>query len=475
MSPTVGEQLKEERVKRGLTLEQASQATHIRKAYLEALENDQRSLLPSNVQGRGFMRLYADWLSLPVAPLLNAWDGIQTAPQEINPPEPVNEPASKLVTREEESPTPPQPEDPLFTEANAAPIPVEISEAAPPQTSESESRAIFAEIGQRLRQQRESLGISLTEVERYTRLRQHYLQAIEDGRIDRLPSPVQGRGMLSNYAAFLDLDEDKILLRFAEGLQQRRIERLPVVVPQPVSNKKRQARPASALRRFLTPDLIFGLVVVTAILFFAIRTALSISSMRAAEAQPTTRAISEVLLTPASSLSTEAVTPDATPMGTPQPTLPAAATLVSGSAAGPDSALPAVINPTIEPINNDPLQVYIIARQRAYLRIMIDNQEKFNGRVVPGNAYAFSALKSINLVSGNAAALQIFFNQNDLGTLGLEGQVINLVFDAQGMLTATPLPTPTRTATPLVTETPSPTPTITGTILVTPTGTVKAP
>ncbi len=346
-------------------------------------------------------------LACRLLPLLNAWDGIQTDSEEINTPEPASEPASKPFVIEEEIPDPSLPE-PLFPEAIAAPMPVEISDAAPPQTSESESRAIFAEIGQKLRQQRESLGISLTEVERYTRLRQHYLQAIEDGRIDLLPSPVQGRGMLSNYAAFLDLDEDKILLRFAEGLQQRRIERLPVVVPQPVSNKKRQARQASALRRFLTPDLIFGLIVVTAILFFAIRTALSISSMRTAEAQPTTRAISEVLLTPVSSQSSEAATPDATLVGTIQPTLTVAATLISGSEAGLNSSLPAVINPTIEPINNDPIQVYIIARQRAYLRIMVDNQEKFNGRVVPGNAYAFSALKSINLVSGNAAALQSF-------------------------------------------------------------------
>src|SRR5512133_3733582 len=75
MAYSIGEQLKQARLQRGLTLEQVSQATHIRKHYLEALENDQRETLPSPVQGRGFLRLYAGHLNLPVATLLAAWDG----------------------------------------------------------------------------------------------------------------------------------------------------------------------------------------------------------------------------------------------------------------------------------------------------------------------------------------------------------------------------------------------------------------
>ena len=34
-----------------------------------------------------------------------------------------------------------------------------------------------------------------------------------------LPSPVQGRGMLKNYADFLGLESDTLLLTFADGLQ----------------------------------------------------------------------------------------------------------------------------------------------------------------------------------------------------------------------------------------------------------------
>src|SRR5512146_1674851 len=93
MAQSIGEQLKQARSKRGLTLEQASQATHIRKHYLEALENDQRDALPSPVQGRGFLRLYAGMLDLPVQQLLAAWDG--KIPEE--PPESAEEGAAAAI------------------------------------------------------------------------------------------------------------------------------------------------------------------------------------------------------------------------------------------------------------------------------------------------------------------------------------------------------------------------------------------
>ena len=42
-----------------------------------------------------------------------------------------------------------------------------------------------------------------------------------------LPSTVQTRGMLTNYATFLDMDVDKVLLRFADALQARHREKNP--------------------------------------------------------------------------------------------------------------------------------------------------------------------------------------------------------------------------------------------------------
>jgi hypothetical protein len=282
--------------------------------------------------------------------------------------------------------------------------------------------------------------------------------------------------MLSNYASFLNMDEESILLRFAEGLQARRVERLPAPDPQGMHpQKKRPARQAPFWKRFLTPDLIFGIGVAAIILFFALWTVSRISAERSAQAVPPPPPISEILLTPDRFTRTpgametaEVVLPGAVTSsnGAAQPTGEAPAT--GNPAAGANAATPVAETPTLPPMNRDPLQVYIVARQRAWLRVVIDGKVAFLGRTVPGNAYAFSGSQRVELSTGNASALQVFFNQNDLGILGIAGEVSNLVFTMQGIATPTPMFTATATATPPATVTPLPSPTAPATPTITP-------
>ena len=60
--------------------------------------------------------------------------------------------------------------------------------------------------------------------------------------------------------------------------------------------------------------------------------------------------------------------------------------------------------------------------------------------------YTFSGENSIDLVSGNGAALEVYFNQEYLGNLGSVGEVVNLSFSLKGLSTPTPGPTQTLTA-----------------------------
>ena len=64
MPESIGQKLKAARESRRLTLDQAADATRIRAPYLQALENDDYSAMISAAQGRGFLRLYADFLGL---------------------------------------------------------------------------------------------------------------------------------------------------------------------------------------------------------------------------------------------------------------------------------------------------------------------------------------------------------------------------------------------------------------------------
>ena len=64
MPDSIGQRLKREREARRLTLEKVAEATRLRLHYLQALENDDLSVMSSAAQGRGFLRLYTDFLGI---------------------------------------------------------------------------------------------------------------------------------------------------------------------------------------------------------------------------------------------------------------------------------------------------------------------------------------------------------------------------------------------------------------------------
>lgn len=71
-------------------------------------------------------------------------------------------------------------------------------------------------IGDALKKRRKELNISLKEVETATSIRMTYLQAIEEGDMTKLISPVYAQGFIKQYAGFLGLDGDHLVREHAE-------------------------------------------------------------------------------------------------------------------------------------------------------------------------------------------------------------------------------------------------------------------
>ncbi len=424
MIDSIGQRLREARLARSLSLEEAAQATRIRVRFLVAMEEGDYEALPSAAQARGFLRAYAGYLGLDPKPLLEDL-GQVSAHFSISPP-------SSPVKKAE-----PAPQDP------------------------GESHEIFIELGEKLRSQREILGLSLEDIERHTHLRIHYLKALEAGDFKGLPSPVQGRGMLSNYARFLGMDSDALLLRFAEGLQASLAakqvaepRRRPVVRHRPVSS-------SSPLRRLLSIDfLVVGFIVV--FLFgFMLWGGSRIAGIRSEESDSTPTAsppsIADVLITgPTEEMSASTSNPEEEQVDLSLTLTPEVAALLPVE--GLEEETPEEGEPDPPVPDNSALQVYIIVRQRAWMRVLVDEQVEFDGRVTPGSAYPFSGDESIEILTGNGAALEVFFNQDELGPLGALGEVVQRVFTVQGV--QTPTPTLTSTPPPPTPTAPSPTPTL---------------
>jgi hypothetical protein len=69
-------------------------------------------------------------------------------------------------------------------------------------------------IGQSLREARLAQGLTLKAVEASTRIRAHYLQALEDERYDELPGEAYAMGFLRTYADHLGLDGQEYLAAY---------------------------------------------------------------------------------------------------------------------------------------------------------------------------------------------------------------------------------------------------------------------
>jgi cytoskeleton protein RodZ len=67
------------------------------------------------------------------------------------------------------------------------------------------------EIGSSLREARERQKLELSRIERDTRIRAKFLQALEDEQFDRIPAPAYARGFLRTYADYLGLDAQRFV------------------------------------------------------------------------------------------------------------------------------------------------------------------------------------------------------------------------------------------------------------------------
>jgi len=63
-------------------------------------------------------------------------------------------------------------------------------------------------LGESLKQKRKERNLSFKEVENATSIRANYIQAIEEGELGKLISPVYAQGFVRQYAAFLGFDSD---------------------------------------------------------------------------------------------------------------------------------------------------------------------------------------------------------------------------------------------------------------------------
>jgi cytoskeletal protein RodZ len=115
---------------------------------------------------------------------------------------------------------------------------------------------------ERLFTARERKGVDLYRAERDTKIRARYLAALERGDYKELPGAVYTKGFLRNYALYLGLDPDDVLLQWRRERGDIREPEPVIVVP----------RPITAPRKGLTfsPAVIVAAIMTVAVAAFAV-------------------------------------------------------------------------------------------------------------------------------------------------------------------------------------------------------------
>ena len=128
-----------------------------------------------------------------------------------------------------------------------------------------DARGIPAEpapgLPERLLAARERKGVDLYRAERDTKIRVRYLAALERGDYRELPGAVYTKGFLRNYALYLGLDPDDVLLQWRRERGDPREPQAVITVPRPI------ATPRKGLT--FSPSLVVFALLTVAVLAFS--------------------------------------------------------------------------------------------------------------------------------------------------------------------------------------------------------------
>ena len=299
------------------------------------------------------------------------------------------------------------------------------------------------EVGSLLREAREARGLSLADAHEGTRINTRYLEALENGEYDLLPTQVHTKGYLRNYARFLELDPEPLLTRYElnQGAQQSRIATadeesvntshpIPPVDDQPffdpvnVNLSGGEKRGLGSFQRWI---IIFALIVSLALVANRFIPLLSgngdgtenltntiqeavenLSSNANGEepAEPVSEATSEVIAgEPITSTSRN----DPVTLPTPAPTRP---------------SLPATM---------ESIRLLLDITERSWMRVTIDDEVVFEGLVRQGDEpYQWEALETAHLLAGNAAGIFVTVNDVELGKFGGRGDIVDEIWTTTG-------------------------------------------
>jgi transcriptional regulator with XRE-family HTH domain len=270
------------------------------------------------------------------------------------------------------------------------------------------------EIGKTLKEARSRLGLTLEEAERSTRIRTHYLEALESGELAALPSQAQARGFLRNYAEYLGLDHQAILQRYSEFISSQRTRpyrraRLNEAVTQPTVRVR---------TRRISSDLIIAAVITVTVLSVIIWGFGRVAASLRERAQ--------------------AASPFLIPTFTPEAVVSAAEAAVPTEQPIEQLATTPTATLEFEAVLTNVVDLRLLVVQRSLVIVEVDGEEAYRGRPSAGELLEFQGSELVRVSTGNGGGLRAFYRGEDQGLLGEQDEVVVRFWTLEGAITPTP-------------------------------------
>jgi hypothetical protein len=144
--------------------------------------------------------------------------------------------------------------------------------------------------GKSLKNERVMRNISLEDISKFTKIKEHHLKAIEEERYELLPPALYVKGFLKTYAKYLALDSKEIVLQYQNYLESL------APPPEPIELQKKVLPQKKGLRPWFFISLIFAI-------FFSTIIIISFPKRYSIEEKP--KAISLPLSPPSSAIQQE--------------------------------------------------------------------------------------------------------------------------------------------------------------------------
>ncbi len=265
-------------------------------------------------------------------------------------------------------------------------------------------------LGQRFRAAREARGLSISEVAEQIRIRVVYLTAIESEAWSEIGAAVYVRGFLRTYARFLGLDAEEVVAAFNLGEGER-----GAIVPAR-GNIADIERAGGRRGLQLSPLIWIASLVAVILIAFVVYNELTLP-------KPSPIALfATAAPTPIASTGPSA-SPTALPSAAPR-ALPSAAprALPSGSVGLAPAALPSG-----SPLPDGSHTVTLRLTGICWIEVSVDGAVASEGTFAAGTSKTFAG-RNIDVRVGNAGVADLVLDGQDLGKMGVAGQVVERSF-----------------------------------------------